>query len=96
MHYYAMPNTQTSNCKQFNALELPDKADRSNKSQVILRINALDYRNRSRTSLSAKFCANHSISRVEKTSMECSATKWTLLDQVTGKSEVKQQHKTLM
>jgi hypothetical protein len=25
----AMPKTQTSNCKRFNALELPDKADQS-------------------------------------------------------------------
>jgi hypothetical protein len=36
MFKYAMPKTQTLNCKRFNALELPDKADQSNKLQVIL------------------------------------------------------------
>jgi hypothetical protein len=47
MFKHAMPKTQTSNCKRFNALELPDnKADRSNKLQVILWINAVDSENR--------------------------------------------------
>jgi hypothetical protein len=80
-----MPKTQTSNCRRFNAVELPDKEDRSNKSQVSLQINTVDSGNHSQTSLSA----NHRISRAEKTFMECSATKWTLLNQVTGKSEAK-------
>ena len=41
-----MPKTQTSNCRRFNAVKLPDKADRNNKLQVILRINAVDSENR--------------------------------------------------
>jgi hypothetical protein len=40
-----MPKTKTSNCRQFNAIELPDKADQSNK-QVILQINTVDSENR--------------------------------------------------
>ena len=45
MFKYAMPKTQTSNCRRFNAVEVPDKADQSNKLQVILQINAVDSKN---------------------------------------------------
>jgi hypothetical protein len=45
MFKYAMPKTQTSNCRRFNAVEMPDKADQSNKLQVILQINAVDSKN---------------------------------------------------
>jgi hypothetical protein len=43
---YAMPKTQTSNCRRFNVVESPDKSllnrQISNKLRVILRINAVD------------------------------------------------------
>jgi hypothetical protein len=44
--------------------------------------------------------AIHFIGRADKTFMEClvqcQATKWTLLNQVTGKSEAKQKHESSM
>jgi hypothetical protein len=36
------------------------------------------------------YAADHIIGRPDKTFMECHAIKWTLLNQVTGKSEAKQ------
>ena len=77
----AMPKTQTSNCKRFNALEVPDKADQS-KARISDSLNKRCWFRKS-TSLSA----NHCISRADKTYMACS---------VTGKSEARWKHETSM